>query len=285
MNYLGKRVLYIDLSKETYEFKLDTQLNKYIGGVGVGLKILSELHEKDPIIFSVGPLNGFFPYASKTSVVLNDGGVVEDIYIGGSLSFRIRFADIDSVVFIGKAAKPVVVSIDEQEVSFYKDVSDLGSLGLPGKRSILAFDERKVLVDRYFTSPDTYLEDKLKEKNLAAVVITGSKTYPIINKERYDQVYKDLLKRIGDITVSKWFNPSCSGCPVGCTSSKIGEIGGNVLVHSLVGCAFAEKIYSDIGITFSCLNVLGYDYTHEDIEVVPDLIKEVLKDLEGAYGK
>ena len=66
---------------------------------------------------------------------------------------------------------------------------------------------------------------------------------------------------------------------MGCEKSQRGEIGGNVLIHSLVSCAFATNIYSNIGVVFSCLNILGYDYTHEDIESLPTLIEQILREL------
>lgn len=280
MNLLAKKILYIDLATKEFEFKLDTDLTRFVGGVGLGLKVLLNNSDKNPVVFSIGPLNGFFPYASKTSVVLENDGVVEDIYLGGSLSFRMRFADLDSVVLLGNAKEPLVINIDDEKVTFYSATQDLDTLGLPGKRSILAPVNGKLLVDRYFTTPESYLEKSLKEKNVSSMVITGSKTFAIDKPERYDQIYKALLQRINDVKVEKWFNPSCSGCPVGCNRSKVGEIGGNVLVHSLVACTYAENIYSDVGITFSCLNVLGYDYTHEDIENLPVLINGLLKELD-----
>jgi hypothetical protein len=52
-----------------------------------------------------------------------------------------------------------------------------------------------------------------------------------------------------------------------------------VLIHSLVACHYADKIYSDIGVVFSCLNVLGYDYTHEDLENLPKLIEDTIKNI------
>jgi hypothetical protein len=281
MNLLAKKILYIDLETKEHEFKLDTDLMRFVGGIGLGFKLFANNSERDAVIFSVGPLNGFFPYASKTSVVVENDGVIEDIYLGGSLSFRMRFADVDSIVLLGKAKEPLVINIDDETVTFYSADQDLDALGLPGKRSILAPMDNKLLVDRYFTTPEKFLENKLKDKNVKAMVITGSKTFKLNNPDRYEQIYKALLQRISDITVDKWFNPSCSGCPVGCNRSKIGEIGGNVLVHSLVACTFAEKIYSDVGITFSCLNVLGYPYTHEDIENLPVLINSTLKELES----
>ena len=44
---------------------------------------------------------------------------------------------------------------------------------------------------------------------------------------------------------------------------------------------FAQAIYSDVNTVFSCLNVLGYDYTHEDIENAPLYISQVLKEIDG----
>ncbi len=66
---------------------------------------------------------------------------------------------------------------------------------------------------------------------------------------------------------------------MGCGKSRVGEIGGNVLIDSLVACQFADKIYTDIGIVFSCLNVLGYNHTHEDMENLPKLIEDTIRKL------
>jgi aldehyde:ferredoxin oxidoreductase len=123
------------------------------------------------------------------------------------------------------------------------------------------------------------LEDKLLKKNIRGMVITGTKNVSIENREKYSELFYKILERTNEITVEKDTYPSCSGCPMGCSKSRIGEIGGNTLVHSLVACTFAKNIYSNIGAVFSCLNVLGYDYTHEDIEQLPALIDEVLENL------
>ena len=98
-----KKVVIVDLENKISETKSFTDLNPYFGGTGVGLKLLEIYHDKNPLIFSVGPLNGFFPFASKTSVVLDNNGAIEDIYIGGNLSTRIRFAGIDSILFHGRS--------------------------------------------------------------------------------------------------------------------------------------------------------------------------------------
>src|SRR3989338_1263196 len=275
MDSLNKQILYINLEKSESEAKTFSDLRSYIGGVGFGLKLLSIYKDEDPIIFSVGPLNGFFPFVSKTSVVFQNEGSVEDIYFGGSLSFRLKFLGIDALVLSGISKNPVVINIDDV-VSFMKMDEDIKLHGLSGKRSILSLESKGLFLDGYFQASERILEKKFVEKNVKSIILTGTKTFSIVNEERYRKIYKEILGRTNELSVKKGEYPSCSGCPMGCLNSGIGEIGGNVLVHCLVGCSFAEKIYSDVGTIFSCLNVLGYDYTHEDIENAPRLITETL---------
>ncbi len=277
MNSSSKKVLFIDLERNTSEVKTFPDLYKYIGGIGLGLRLYEIYEDKDPIIFSVGPLNGFFPYASKTSVVFNSEGVVEDMYFGGYLSTRIRFCDLDSIVFLSKSAKDAVLDIQNESAVFKEADVAPKSLGLPGKRSFVSFLDKKLVLDDYFTLPENILEKKLQKKRLLGFSVTGTGTFTVKDETKYEELYKQLLTKTPLLTVEKGFFPSCSGCPMGCSKSNVGEMGGNVLVHSLVACSFAENIYSDVGTVFSCLNILGYDYTHEDIENLPALVQNVLK--------
>jgi hypothetical protein len=279
MNLSSKKVLFIDLKNNNSEIKTYPDLYAYIGGVGLGLRLHELHHDLDPIIFSVGPLNGFFPFASKTSVVFNLEGVTEDLYLGGYLSTRIKFADLDSVLVYGKADNPTTIDIHNESVSFKDGDADPGSLGLPGKKSCLKFEDKKLILDEYFTSHENLLEEKFSKKNLNGFVVTGTNTFAPKKPEKYEELFRKLLLETDALKVEKGFFPSCSGCPMGCPQSKVGELGGNVLAHSLVACGFAEELYTDVGTVFSCLNILGYDYTHEDIENLPALIQEVLKRL------
>ncbi|RJR26904.1 hypothetical protein C4561_03960 [candidate division WWE3 bacterium] len=279
MNLTSKKILLIDLEKLTYEVKSYTELQRYVGGVGLGLKLMDMFGEKDPLIISIGPLNGFFPYASKTSIVVNDGGVIEDFYIGGTMAARMRFTGIDSIVLNNTAESETILEILNSDVSFKRGETSSGSLGLPGRRSILSLDESKALLDSYFTTPEYFLENKFAKKNIKTISLTGTEVVSPLLMEKYQNLYHTLLARKHELSVNESSQPSCVNCPMGCERSKTGELGGNVLIHSLVACQYAEKIYSDVGIIFSCLNILGYDYTHEDIENLPGLIEETLKKL------
>ncbi len=279
MASLSKKVLFIDLAKKTSEVKTFPDLYKYFGGVALGLRLYEIYADENPVIFSVGPLNGFFPFVSKTAVVFNQNDVVEDVYLGGYLSTRIKFSDLDAVVLHGKSSKSVMLDIQNDEVTFKETETLTESLGLPGKNSTLLIKNGGLILDNYFLGYENLLDKKLASKKVLGFGITGTKVFTPAKFDKYEEIYLDILGKTKDITTDKGFFPSCSGCPMGCEKSKLGELGGNVLAHSLVACGFAENIYTDVGTVFSCLNVLGYDYTHEDIENLPSLVQNTLKEL------
>lgn len=281
MSWQTKKVLHIDLSTQTIEVKSHPDIGQYIGGIALGSKLLLDLGDPNALIFSVGPLSGFFPFASKTSVLFKDKGSVQDTYLGGALGSRIRYAGLDALVITGSSKEPVILDVMDEKVTFRDVDTDTGALGLPGKRAVLDLDEEKASLDGYFESTENILHKVLIQKNLKSLIVTGSKTFEIEDKERYQEIYKTLLGRVEDLKVEKSGKPSCSGCPLGCDKSKVGEKDGDILTHSLVACEFASPIYSDESVVFSCLNVLGYGYTHEDIENLPKLVYDVLSKLES----
>jgi aldehyde:ferredoxin oxidoreductase len=277
MNLIAKKVLLINLTDHEYDVKTYDELYKFIGGVGIGLKLYQILYEKNPIIFSVGPLNGFFPFSSKTSVILNEGGVIEDMYLGGNLATRLACCGIDSLVLYGRSKERIILDITNTNVRFVEGAESINSLGLPGKRSIIKFFNHKLLLSDFFTTSENFLETALINANVAGLVVTGTETFEVPTFDKYADLYKKILSKKEDLVVNPDSFPSCSNCPMGCNRSQVGEIGGNVLVHSLVACQYADAIYSDMGIVFSCLSSLGYRYTHEDLENLPTLIEDVLK--------
>jgi aldehyde:ferredoxin oxidoreductase len=233
----------------------------------------------NPLVLAVGPLNGFFPYISKTAIVYKTKNGVQDLYIGGDLSAKIKFSGIDALVLYGEAQKNLIINIENDQVSFKQKQTDPDSLGLPGKRSTLIRYRNKVILDNYFETKGELLADVFKLMKIRAMVITGTKIYSPKEFNKYTKLYHELLQLNKEISVEKGFFPSCSGCPMGCERSKIGEVGGNILVHSLVACEHAKNIYSRIGIIFSCLNVIGYDYKHEDIENLEGLVNKTTNNL------
>jgi aldehyde:ferredoxin oxidoreductase len=278
MNLTARVALVVNLRTKKAECKAFTELHDYLGGIGIGLKLLQMYHDKSPVIFSTGPLNGFFPFASKTSIVLDNEGVIEDLYIGGSLSTRMKFSGVDAIVLLESSDTPVILDIKNNHVDFKDTATDLDSLGLPGRRSKITLNDSRFLLDDHFSTPERILDQKLSEKNLSGIVLTGTENQKPEDWEKYTELYKSILFKKDEMTINSGLNPSCSNCPMGCVKAAEGELGGNVLLHSLVACQYSEKIYSDLGIVFSCLHTLGYKYTHEELESVPGMIEKILKE-------
>jgi aldehyde:ferredoxin oxidoreductase len=269
---LTKNILEIDLDRKTSVVKNRTDLSDFIGGVGLSMKLYQEFRAQKPLILSIGPLNGFFPFASKTSVFFGVKNKVYDYYIGGSLSTRIRFANLDAIVILGRSKGDIFLDIQNSEVTFLDFGIEFQSQGLPGRRSLIEFKTNKYLLDNYFRFSGSEADSFLNYKKIMGIVISGTHNFDVIDSKEYNDLYKEILTRYEFLTVKKDEFPSCSGCPVGCSKSNIGENSGNFLVHSLVGCQFAKRLYSNKDLLISCLNVLGYSYTHEDIEKYLDTL-------------
>lgn len=265
-SYLDKKILEIDLEKKTFLLKRRNDLSDIIGGVGLSMKLYDEFRDKKPLIFSIGPFNGFFPYASKTSVFFGVKNKVYDYYLGGSFGNRMRFAQIDSIVILNKSRSDIFIEIQDNNVRFLDYGVDFQSHGLPGRRSIIEFKTNKYLHDNYFRFSGNEVDSFLNFKKILGIVLTGTHNFEVKETLEYDLLYKEILSRYEYLTEKKSEFPSCSGCPLGCSKSIIAENSGNFLVHSLVGCQFAKKLYSNSDLIISCFNVLGYKYTHEDIE-------------------
>lgn len=269
---LTKNILEIDLDNKTSVVKNRTDLSEFLGGVGLSMKLYQEFRAQKPLILSIGPLNGFFPFASKTSVFFGVKNKVYDYYIGGSLSNRIRFANLDAIVILGKSKHDIFIDIKDTQVEFLDYGIDFQSQGLPGRRSVIEFKTNKYLLDNYFRFSGSEADSFLNYKKIVGLVISGTHNFDVTSSKEYNELYKEILKRYEYLTVKKDEFPSCSGCPMGCSKSVMGENSGNFLVHSLCGCVYAKKLYSNIDILISCLNVLGYKYTHEDIEKYLDTL-------------
>ncbi|MFW5962911.1 MAG: aldehyde ferredoxin oxidoreductase family protein [Bacteroidota bacterium] len=125
-------------------------LNKFIGGRGLGAKLLWDrlpepgidpLSPKNPILFMPGPFSGFpIPSASRTCVVTKSPRTspVNSSYkhassisysnIGGFWGPELRFAGYDGLLVTGKAEKPVYLKIEDDKVEI-KDASKYWGMG------------------------------------------------------------------------------------------------------------------------------------------------------------
>ena len=145
-----KRVLYINLSSKSSSIQYMPELVDYVGGVTMGVKLFALYKDVDPVVLSIGPLNGYFPCVSKACFVAENEGVIEDLYIGGSLGFRLRFSGLDAIVLAGSSSEAVLLDILDGKVTFMDETADSSALGPPGKRCVLALSRGGLLLQSAF---------------------------------------------------------------------------------------------------------------------------------------
>ena len=277
MNLSSKNILYINLSNQTYELKAHKDLNEFLGGIGIGLKLLHDNLDLNPTILSCGPLSGLFPYASKLSILYrNDKNEITELYGGGSFAAKLRLSGIDSILIYNKSKAPLAISIAEGKVDFINatDNPNLAEIGISGKKSCIKLSG-KTLVDNFFG-----FGEGPNIRNLKTITVSGDGEIKIPNTKSYMEIYNNILDKKAELSVEYSTNPSCWGCPAGCDFSNRGEAGNiAILPHCLISCQFAEDIYKEIPLVFSCLTVLGFKYNHENLENIPRLVGDIRKSL------
>jgi len=227
--YSGK-LLWVDLSqKRTWTEDLDEQLvRQFIGGVGLGVRIL--LSEQKPGVDPFGPENiiGFMPglfggtdvpSASRLTVVSKSPltGGWGDASVGGFAAYNIRRAGYDGVMVKGIAEQPLYLLIDNDRVEL-RDAGNLWGLdtfettdqihrevgsdkfetlciGPAGeKKSLIA----AIIAEKERAAGRSGMAAVMGAKKLKAVAIRGSKKVPVADEARFKVLRKDFLKALQD---------------------------------------------------------------------------------------
>lgn len=221
-----KRILYIDLARRRFWVEERPELfDESLGGTAVGIRLLEEecpagadpLGPENPIIFTVGPLVGLYPLASKTVAMFKSPhtGELGESHAGGRSAVSIRMAGYGAIVIRGVSAMPVYLVIEEDGVRF-RDATALwgtrssyttGSVlrvreGGSGTRSIMRIGragERQVSYACVIT--ETYrhfgrlgLGAVFGSKRLKAIVIEGKRTLPVADRRAFRQTYDAIYK-------------------------------------------------------------------------------------------
>ena len=137
--YAGK-VLHVDLATgKTNIEKLDNETaKKYIGGIGLGMKLwlanskagVEALSPENPLVLAVGPVSAtMFPTGGNGHAFISkspETGAVGEAVSHGTFGAEIKRAGYDAIVFTGKAEKPVYLWIDDESVQIFDADKPLG---------------------------------------------------------------------------------------------------------------------------------------------------------------
>ena len=229
------KVLNIDLGTGKIRIDKREDLKAYLGGVGIGIKLLEEnvkpeldaLDPQQPIILAIGALSTVFPVVTKAVALFKSPhtGELGESYAGGRLAMAIMMSGYDAIVITGKANHASYLSITKSNVEI-KDAratwgmrSDIGRMirereGGRGKRSIIRIGQAgenlvtfaSVCVDTYRHFGRLGLGAVFGSKLLKAVSIIGDDTLPVKDFKGYFKVYQEIYKKVTETEIMEKYH-------------------------------------------------------------------------------
>ena len=222
------RILMVDLGNGRGNVITLEGRDSVAGGSGLAALLFSKYGHankpwndpEQPLIFTIGPLTGYFPLMSKTVCAFKSP--YHDQYAeshgGGRSAFSLRFAGLDALVVTGKAARPSCIAVGSRHLEV-KEVHylwgrDLYTTGKTlrgmfkgaGHRSILRIGPAGenglamagINVDSYRHFGRLGGGAVMGSKNLKGIVINGDGSFPLDGSKEYPKLFQDVYTKLTD---------------------------------------------------------------------------------------
>ena len=227
-NFKDAKILDINLTDQTYEVKTlaGDIYRKYPGGSALGMYLMLKnmkpgvepLSPKNLLIFSVSPLTGL-PISGQSRMTVTTKspltGTAGDSQVGGFIPAHVKGNGYDSILFRGKAEKPVYVYINQDRVEF-KDAKnvwgkitgeseeiikeELGEKNIemsligPGGENLVKF--ASIMHQRSRANGRNGVGAVMGSKNLKAMVVKKQRPAKPVNMDGFKTLTKDVKERI-----------------------------------------------------------------------------------------
>lgn len=267
------KVLQVDLTNEKVNKVLtaDYRPEEFIGGVGLNAKIFWELgcpkvsafDPGNPLIISVGPLTGIYgPFSRGEVCSISPQCYPDELFtysgFGGMFPAEMKYAGYDSIVILGKAEKPVYLSIHDEDVEI-KDATDLWGVETFEAQKVLMTNEPEasilvigpagenlsriavILNETKFAAGQGGFGAVMGSKNLKAIAVRGTGVVAVAKPDNILELTKPIIEEnkkgipllrvvfrtpymapqeTKDIFARKYFKKhyGCYGCPLQCHS-------------------------------------------------------------------
>ena len=222
------KVLVVDLSTGRSTFSDIDGRDTVAGGSGLAAMLFGKYGLLDkpwnepgqPLIFTIGPLTGYFPLMSKTVCAFKSP--YHDQYAeshgGGRSALSLRFADVDALVITGRAKSPSALIVGSRQIEI-KDVhflwgTDLQVAGKVLRRMFPGAGHRTILrigpagerqSPMACITADTYRHfgrlgggAVMGAKNLKAIMIHGDSSFPLPEGKEYTKIFEDVHTKMTD---------------------------------------------------------------------------------------
>ena len=223
---LAGKTLRVDLSRRKTVSEPSSDYFEFLGGRGVGSKILfDELNVNvspyDPdnlLIFSPGLFVGTgAPQATRTNISSKnpDTDGIGFANVGGGFGSRLRKAGFDNLIFSGRASEPVFLWVSdgsaeirragdlwgrgtyETEDRIRDEVGNskvsVASIGPAGENLTFA---SAVIVDKGHAAGGCALASVMGSKNLKAVAAWGEREVEVADPARLEELRQEIVRRI-----------------------------------------------------------------------------------------
>ncbi|MFH1913653.1 MAG: aldehyde ferredoxin oxidoreductase C-terminal domain-containing protein [Pseudomonadota bacterium] len=220
------RIMKVDLTTGKATLLERPGRDQYLGGTGLAAMLFEEFGHMDrdwddpeqPLIFTIGPLTGYYPLMSKTCCAFRSPyhNQYAESYAGGKSALSLRFADLDALVVVGKAARLSALCVgsrrvETRDVDYMRGFDALRTGRIvrklfpgSGRRSILRIGPAGENLSAYACiNVDTYRHfgrlgggTVMGSKNLKAICILGDRGFDLPEGKAYSTLYKDIFKQL-----------------------------------------------------------------------------------------
>ncbi len=236
LGYAGK-ILRVNLStgKITAEKLDDETAKKYVGGIGLGMKLwlanskagVEAFSPENPLVLAVGPVSAtMFPTGGNGHAFISkspETGAVGEAVSHGTFGAEIKRAGYDAIILVGKAEKPTYLWIDDDSVQLFdaekiwgKSPSEtedaikdelgdyyvrVASIGLAGEKlSKIA----NIINEKTRAAGRTGLGAVMGSKNLKAVAVRGTNDIVVAKPDEFIEMVKEFHERMKGPAAQKY---------------------------------------------------------------------------------
>jgi aldehyde:ferredoxin oxidoreductase len=266
------KVLQINLTDGTVNKvqTADYRPEEFIGGVGLSAKIFWELgcpkvdafHPGNPLIISAGPLTGMYgPFGRGEVCTISPQCFPDELFtysgFGGMFPAKMKHAGYDGIVILGKAEKPVWLSIHDEDVET-RDANGIWGVDTFEAQRVLMTDEPEasilvigpagenlsriavILNETKFAAGQGGFGAVMGSKNLKAIAVRGTGVVAVAKPDEVLKLTRTIVEEnkkmhslrlmfrtpytapqeTRDIFARRYFKKhyGCYGCPLQCHS-------------------------------------------------------------------